>query len=149
MKIRQAVLEDVDVIAKTASKYSKELGWVRKTELQVAIGLKELLFEEKSKSYCLYHKKRNGITVIYSIAVPLEYNGKGIAKKFIQMLDQPITLKCPVGNKSNEFYKHMGFTLLGVQKPKRPNGRDLNIWTLGYVAPTVRQLSFLEGENNE
>ncbi len=126
--IRLAKMNDIDAIKETAKKMVKEVGFILRPALEDAVRREELLFDDKTNSFCHYHTRRDGISVIYEICVLVEHRGKGIAKTMINMIPQPIRLKCPIDNESNNFYKHIGFKLQCVEQGKK---RPLNVWTLG------------------
>lgn len=125
--VRLAKISDIDCIKDVAKGYVKELGFILRPALIEAVKREELLFDPETRSFCHYHTRRDGVTVIYEICVPKEARGKGIAREMINMLPLPIQLKCPVDNESNEFYKHIGFVLLSVEPGRK---RNLNIWRL-------------------
>lgn len=88
-----------------------------------------LLFDEASGAFCNYRcRRRDGVCVIYEIAVPLAFQRRGIASQFIAALPRPVRLKCTVDNPANEFYRAIGFKLLGQEAGRR---RALNVWMLG------------------
>ncbi len=64
---------------------------------------------------------------IQEICVAEAFRGRGLGRKLVTALSNPLRLKCPVDNASNEFYRRLGFTLAEVVPGKK---RDLNLWTL-------------------
>jgi N-acetylglutamate synthase-like GNAT family acetyltransferase len=125
--VRLATLTDIDAIKEVAKHYVKELGFILRPALEEAVRREELLYEDKTNSFCHYHTRRDGVSVIYEICVPVEHRGGGIAKAMINMIPPPIQLKCPVDNESNKFYEHFGFKLLCVDPGEK---RMLNVWLL-------------------
>jgi N-acetylglutamate synthase-like GNAT family acetyltransferase len=125
--IRLAKLTDIDAIKKVAAKHTKELGFILRPALIEAVKREELLYETETDSFCHYHTRRDGVSVIYEICVPTECRGKGIAQQMINMIPLPIALKRPVDNESNKFYAHIGFSLFSVEPGKK---RQLNVWRL-------------------
>lgn len=124
--IRQATLTDIDHIKQVASRYKKELGFILRPALVEAVKRSELLYHP-SGAFCHYHKRRDGITTIYEICVPDEARGQGLGRRMVEILTRPVRLKCPLDNQSNEFYRHIGFELIGTEPGKK---RQLNIWRL-------------------
>jgi N-acetylglutamate synthase-like GNAT family acetyltransferase len=125
--IRLAKLTDIDAIKETAKHLVKEVGFILRPALEEAVRREELLYEDKTNSFCHYHTRRDGVSVIYEICVPKENRGQGIAKTMINMLPRPVQLKCPVDNESNKFYEHIGLKLIRVDPGKK---RMLNVWLL-------------------
>jgi hypothetical protein len=125
--IRQATLDDIGQIKAVADRYKRELGFVLRPALAAAVGRNELLFHPGSGAFCHYHRRRDGVSVIYEICVPEEFQGQGIGLATIWKVTLPIQLKCPVDNASNGFYARLGFTLLGTEQGKK---RPLNLWRL-------------------
>ena len=128
--VRLATLQDIDVIKKIADKHTKEIGFVLRPALLEHCNKKTLLIYEidgEVVGFCNYHRRRDGINVIYEICVSDNYRNKGIAKQLIDNVPKPIRLKCPVDNESNKFYKRIGFELIRVDEGKK---RKLNVWEL-------------------
>lgn len=125
--IVQASFDDIDDIKITADKSKRELGFVLRPALIEAVKRSELLYHPYSGSFCHYHKRRDGITTIYEICVPEEFQQNGIGKTMIGLLDKPIQLKCPIDNESNKFYSTLGFKLVETINGKK---RKLNVWRL-------------------
>lgn len=126
MTIRQATLTDIDHIKQIAARYKQELGFILRPALVEAVNRSELLYHE-SGSFCHWHRRRDGVSVIYEICVPDEARGQGLGRAMVEQLPRPIRLKCPVDNAANEFYRHLGFELVAVEPGKK---RQLNVWKL-------------------
>lgn len=125
--IQQANLDQIDNIAAVATKSSKELGFTRKVALQEAVKRGELLVDLGSFSFCEYHTRKDGWTVVYAICVAEASRGKGIAKEFINKIPKPIFLKCTQSNPANQFYERIGFKLVRTEPGRK---QPLNIWIL-------------------
>jgi len=133
MEIRQLKPNEVDEAYLLFNKYSEEVGYVMKPALREAVKKGCLIgaFLDKLVGVCNFNvRKKDKTLVIYEIAVDEDYRGRGIAREMITSLLQicdRITLKCPVDNDSNYFYKKIGFKLIGVEKGRK---RKLFIWLL-------------------
>lgn len=127
MSIRQATLADIDHIKQVAGRYKKELGFILRPALIEAVRRGELLYHPASSAFCHWHRRRDGVSVIYEICVPTESRGQGIGRRMVELLPRPIRLKCPVDNASNNFYRHLGFDLAATEPGKK---RALNVWLL-------------------
>lgn len=129
--IRLATEQDIDTIAKIASKSSKEIGFVMKVAMKEAITKDSLIVVERNKEiigFCKFNRrKKDGVTVIYEICVLKEYRGLGYGKQMINYLNKPIELKCPVDNASNKFYQGIGCELVETVPGRK---RALNVWRL-------------------
>lgn len=126
--IRQATLDDVEDIKKVAARHPHELGFLLRPVVIESINKSQLLYEDVSQGFCRYHKRRDGVTVLYEMCVPAEFRNRGISTAFINCLERPMQLKCPVDLKeSNEFFQKRGFTLVETQPGKK---RALNVWRL-------------------
>lgn len=80
--------------------------------------------------FCNYHHRRDGINVIYELRVSDNFRHRGVAKELINNIPEPIRLKCPVDNESNNFYQHIGAKLVETVKGKK---RDLNVYEIGNI----------------
>ncbi len=125
--------EKIDYIYKLLNKYTNEVGFVIKPFIREQAKKKFILYIEKDDkivSVCNFNVRKDKILVIYEIVTDVEFRGKGYAKEIIKFLSKNhiIELKCPIDNKSNEFYKKIGFRLKETIKGKK---RDLNVW-VGY-----------------
>lgn len=105
--VRKSTLEDIDAIKKICSKHSKEIGFVLRPVLEKSCKDGTLLVYESDgiiAGFCNYHRRKDGITTIYEICVSDDFRHKGIGKSLINEVPKPIRLKCPIDNKSNDFY---------------------------------------------
>lgn len=128
VEILPANTNDLDMIKNVADQFTKELGFVHRETVKKQIE-KQQMFCAKSNGkvvgFCSFNNRKDGITIIYEIAVLVKYRGNSIAKKMIKELNYPIRLKCPVGNDSNNFYAALGFELIEVEEGRK---RKLNVW---------------------
>jgi RimJ/RimL family protein N-acetyltransferase len=125
--------EKINYIYKMMNKYSKEVGFVLKPAIREQASKKHIVYiedENKIVAVCNFNLRKDNITIIYEIVTDLEFRGKGYAKEIIKFLSKThiVELKCPIDNKSNEFYKKIGFKLKEVQSGAK---RKLNVW-VGY-----------------
>ena len=127
--IRTGIKEDIKVISKIASKYSKEIGFVMKVVLEESCETRTLytiLYKNEIVGFCNFNiRNKDKVCVIYEICIDEKCRGLGLAKKTIELLPKPIQLKCPIDNKSNKFYEGIGFTKIDIEKGKK---RPLNVW---------------------
>lgn len=127
--IRTGIKEDIEVISKIASKYSKEIGFVMKVVLEESCETRTLytiLYKNEIVGFCNFNiRNKDKVCVIYEICIDEKCRGLGLAKKTIELLPKPIQLKCPIDNKSNKFYKGIGFTKIDIEKGRK---RPLNVW---------------------
>lgn len=127
--IRTGIKEDIKVISKIASKYSKEIGFVMKVVLEESCETRTLytiLYKNEIVGFCNFNiRNKDKVCVIYEICIDEKCRGLGLAKKTIELLPKPIQLKCPIDNKSNKFYEGIGFTKIDIEKGRK---RPLNVW---------------------
>lgn len=127
--IRTGIKEDIEVISKIASKYSKEIGFVMKVVLEESCETRTLytiLYKNEIVGFCNFNiRNKDKVCVIYEICIDEKCRGLGLAKKTIELLPKPIQLKCPIDNKSNKFYEGIGFTKIDIEKGRK---RPLNVW---------------------
>lgn len=130
-KIVRAKLSDIEEIKKIADKNTDTIGFVLKPALEENCQRKTLIVakDENGKvlGFCNYHKRKDGVNVIYEICVDYKYRGNGIASAILDKMPRPLRLKCPVDNESNKFYKRYGFTKVTVETGKK---RKLNVWEI-------------------
>lgn len=127
--IRYAVEDDIQHIVKIARQYSKELGFVRTVGLKEAIARRELYIAEYGRQivgFCNWHRRKDGIHVIYEIAVDRARLGEKIGVGLLWAVPSPLRLKCTVDNDSaNSFYASQDMQLVAVEQGRK---RQLNVW---------------------
>lgn len=74
--------------------------------------------------YCRWHRRRDGVTVIYEILS----TRPGAGQEMLSKLERPIQAKCPADLASNAWYARRGFRLATTETTR--SGRTLNIWRL-------------------
>lgn len=127
MRIRAATAEEVDAVQKIANQNSKAVGFVMKAALHEAVKREELLvalINEQIVGFAHFHKRRDGWTTLYEIAV-LKPNGAGTGLALLHQLPLPLRLKCPVDNQSNTWYVSVGMTLVRTDPGRK---RALNVY---------------------
>lgn len=126
--IRYACAADIPMIKKIANQYRQELGYVMYPALREAIQRYELFvayYGSQVVGFLHYHKRRDGLSTVYEIAVEKTRRGEGIGAALIAAVSGPVQLKCTVENPANLFYEAMGFQLIETDPGKR---RALNVW---------------------
>lgn len=128
--LKQREIEKIEQIYKLFNKYSKEVGFVLKPSIIESTMKGEVIYIEQNNQIvgaCKFHKRKDGIITIYEIVVDDRFRGKGLAKQMLQFIGKRglISLKCPIDNESNKFYKKIGFRLLKIEEGKK---RNLNVW---------------------
>jgi ribosomal protein S18 acetylase RimI-like enzyme len=127
--IRFAVIDDIPKIKKIANQYKNELGYVMIPNLKRAIQKSELYVAEYGHQivgFCNWHRRRDGWSTIYEIAVDRARTGEHIGRALLEAVPSPRQLKCTIDNLSaNQFYEHVGMILTGIDPGRK---RLLNIW---------------------
>lgn len=123
--IRQARTTDLPLILRIMKTMIEEIGYIQPMALREAIKRRELLIDVGTGSFCHYHTRRDGVSVVYEIAVPMIYRGKGLGRKLLEQVPLPVRLKCPSDNASNRFYEAVGFKLVKMEQGKK---KRLNTW---------------------
>jgi len=81
-----------------------------------------------------YHLRNDLQITIREILVLPEYQSNGIGKAMLKMMRDKhkehthVLAKCPIELEANQWYKAVGFTLMGTEKTR--NGSILNLWRL-------------------
>ena len=122
-----ATLEDIPLIKKAASKAVDELGFIGGWDFKEVIKKKHLLVDRDTGSFCHFHVRKDGVSVIYEILTTPAARGTGLGRDMVQMLTRPVRAKCPLGLPSNGFYEKLGFRKVAVEEGKK---RKLNVWEL-------------------
>lgn len=138
VKVRKAVLEDLDAIKQIADAHRNELGFIMRPALQRSIEREELYIAVNGDSvvgFVEYHHRRDEQTTLYHIAVSPEVRKRGIGTMLVEALKnealdkgkQLILLKCPLPLPANSFYARLGWQRAAVEQGK---SRPLVLWHL-------------------
>lgn len=74
-----------------------------------------------------YLERRDGVKVIYEIAVAVEAKRRGVGRKLVEAVGFPCQLKTDADHyESNAFYKRLGFRNVGVVMSK--SGKAMNVY---------------------
>lgn len=125
--IDYATPEDIPLIKKAANKHTEELGYIGGWDFLGVIEKKHMLVDRESGSFCHFHVRKDGMTVIYEILTTPAARGTGLGRQMVDKLVRPVRAKCPEGLPSNGFYQKLGFKLMVVEEGKK---RKLNVWEL-------------------
>ena len=74
--------------------------------------------------YCRWHRRRDGVTVIYEILS----QKPGAGQAMLAQLARPIVAKCPADLDANAWYARRGFVQVATETTR--SGRVLNVWRL-------------------
>jgi len=73
-----------------------------------------------------WHKRRDGIITIYDLCVAGGFRRRNIGQQLVSALgDNYLRLKCHRDNPACDFYKRLGFEIIGLYISK--GGRKLNV----------------------
>lgn len=134
--IRKAELADLYDVKQIADSYKQELGFILRPVLARSIDHRELLVAINGEGiigFMQYHHRRDTQTTLHNIVVKSRYRKSGIGQKLIEFLEAEssskeqtvIQLKCPADLEANNFYEHIGYEKVDMEKGKT---RRLNIW---------------------
>lgn len=126
--IRQATEIDIPAIQRIAYQYHDELGRVMRPSLQRGVEKRELHIAEYTGQvvgFVNWHKRRDGWSTIYEIAVDKSHKLKHIGSSLVNAVPSPRRLKCTVDNPANEFYKRLGMNNVRVEDGRK---RQLKVW---------------------
>lgn len=134
--VRQASVEDIDMIKQLADAHKHELGFLRRPALLEAIDRQELLIVHNGTciiGFVEYRHRRDHQTTLYNIVIHPDYRRKGFGYKLVKELEKEarlkeksvVQLKCPVDLLANSFYERIGYQKVNIEPGK---SRQLNIW---------------------
>jgi GNAT superfamily N-acetyltransferase len=80
-----------------------------------------------------YRHRRDQQTTLYNVVVHPKHRKYGVGRQLVMNLEQEarekgklwVLLKCPVDLEANNFYEHIGYNKVDVERGK---SRRLNIW---------------------
>ena len=127
--VRYGVEEDIEKIIAISRQWRDELGYVMRPALRESIERKTLfvaVHDTRVVGFVNSRTRRDGVNVIYEIAVHRDWIGHAIGKCLLQAIPTPTRLKCTVDNeRGNLFYEANGFCFTGREPGKQ---RELNVW---------------------
>lgn len=130
MLVRTATIEDISTIKQIADRNRYTLGFIPRPNL-IEAQSKGWLWVACEDSQVLGFancwRRRDGWLTIRELCVAEQRRNQGIGQLIIMALPRPIRLKCPVDNRSNDFYRKLGFCKVAVEPGKK---RALNVWQL-------------------
>lgn len=134
--IRYASERDFEAVNRIARQWNTELGFVSRSAMAQSAEQFELYVAERDSQvlgFVRWHRRRDGWSTIYEIAVDRTHIGHGIGRALLEAVPLPRRLKCTVDNAANEFYAHAGGTLARVEAGRV---RQLNVWEYrAYTTP--------------
>jgi len=134
--IRLAEHKDIIAVKKIADENRSSLGFILRSTIEKQIENRELLVCEHNNEvvgFISFHSRLDGWVTIYDLCIEKLYRGKGFGKKLVEIVEEQaykegqigIRLKCPIDLPANDFYAHIGFKKVNVEKGKK---RSINIW---------------------
>ena len=142
-KIQISKYEDIDYIAKIASKNSQTLGFVRKTKLIISIQKQQVhVIKEDSVvvGYIHFHVRKDDIITIYELCIDEPFRNKGLGRLLVESVvsigkdinSSLIKLKCISNTDACDFYEHIGFEHIRTEQGKK---NQINIYH--YLLPNL------------
>lgn len=132
MNIRRATSNDKPQIAAIWRKNAAMLGGVVMQAINKGITTRQLHVAEIDGAiagFVEYHKRRDGVSVIYHIAVADEYRGQDVGRWLVWSVPCPVRLKVTADNeRAIRFYKHIHFQQIAQETTK--SGRELLVLEL-------------------
>lgn len=130
MSIQIATLEDKEAIAKIWRKESAMLGALYMGALKERIEKHSVHIAVDNGvvvGFVEYRKRRDGMNVVYHIAVDQSARGQGLGQALLNSLSLPIRLKVTSDNESAiRFYERYGMTR--VAEDSASTGRQLYVY---------------------
>lgn len=137
MFIRGAVGGDVEQCQRIARQYPAELAFVQRPKLMQGVEHRELFVACEDNvvvGFVLWHRRRDGWSTIYDLAVDRNHRCKGIGRALLYTVPCPIRLKCTADNPANKFYADAGMVLVDTEQSKHTM---LNIYELPILSILV------------
>lgn len=119
--VRPAVEDDYDQIKRIANQHRNFLPFVMR--IAIAESIKEGGFfvahiGDSIIGFINFHRRMDGVTTLHEIGVEKGHRQLGVGKALMSVMDRPILLKVTQDNPANDFYKRLGFRLVGTQEGK-------------------------------
>jgi GNAT superfamily N-acetyltransferase len=131
--IRWALEKDLPAIKKIAAHYRAELGFVMLPSLREAVARRSLYVATDSagntQGFVNSRTRKDGVTVIYEIAVAPEWRGKRIGAALLAAVPNPKRLKCTTDNdRAIQFYDRAGMRQIAQEAGRK---RPLFVYEMG------------------
>jgi len=134
--VRKAKLEDIEPLYAILRQNKKVFGFIPKAALMKSIEENEVIVAENKNrimGFTAYHHRKDGVSVIYEIAVDPEVRVRGVGKRLVNEVESEaltnghkiLRLKCPLELPANGFYYRMGFQRISIEDGKI---RPLAVW---------------------
>jgi ribosomal protein S18 acetylase RimI-like enzyme len=122
---------DFKAIVRIANQHRAELGQVLKHNLKTGINENSLLVARSTSGdvigFILWHRRQDGWSTIYDIAVDRGFAGAGIGQMLMNQVPRPRQLKTAADNEiSRKFYLKLGLRESGRSSSR--TGRDLILY---------------------
>jgi GNAT superfamily N-acetyltransferase len=132
MHIRRATIDDKKQIAAIWRANADMLGGVVMQAINKGIASRQLHVAEidgELAGFVEYHTRRDGVSVIYHIAVVNEYRGQDVGRWLVWSVPCPVRLKVTADNeRAIRFYKRIHFQQIAQETTKK--GRELLVMEL-------------------
>jgi GNAT superfamily N-acetyltransferase len=121
--LRYATETDIPAIKRIANQYKQELGFVNSAALKESIKRFELYVAEYLGAivgFVNWHRRRDGWSTVYEIAVDRAYRGQHIGRALLESVPEPRRLKHSFDNVSAEgFYTHTGGQIVRLEEGRK------------------------------
>jgi len=130
-EVKFAQSEDLQWIKSIADAHRKELGFINRSVLTMALQKQEILCV--SHGFLHFHHRQDQISTLYHLCVDPNQRQRGIGRQLIEAWENDsrkngimtLRLKCPIDLQANGFYAHLGFKRVGIDPGKH---RSLVVW---------------------
>lgn len=131
VSVRLGQEKDIPQIKKIADANKNYLGFTIRAILGASMKKAELHVAEINGhivGFIRWHKRKDGWTTVYELAIDEKYRRKGVGRILIAMLGSgPIKLKCHTANPAIQFYNRLNFKTTGTELSKGGKSLDLMI----------------------
>ncbi len=119
-KVKFAKSEDLQWIKSIADAHRKELGFINRSVLTIALQKREILCV--SCGFLHFHHRQDQISTLYHLCVEPEQQRRGFGSQLIEAWEKlarengitTLRLKCPIDLQANGFYARLGFKRVGI-----------------------------------
>jgi N-acetylglutamate synthase-like GNAT family acetyltransferase len=136
LRLKKALLTDIDGIKKVVDTLKHELGFVTRPALIESIYRREVyiaVMDGEIVGIIHYRHRKDGQTTLYHLGVAKSQRYLGIGRRLVAAMQRDakrigqssLLLKCPVDLPASQFYQALGFELLAVEDGKT---RKLQVW---------------------